>query len=114
MRHRALAAADALAEEGIEVELIDPRTLVPFDHATVRASVEKTNRLVVVQEGSAGASWGGTLIAHVMQDGFELLDAPPRLISSDETPVPYAGVLEAAWLPSVERIVEEVRAIVRY
>ncbi|MDO8187054.1 alpha-ketoacid dehydrogenase subunit beta [Conexibacter sp. JD483] len=114
MRHRALSAADALAQEGIEVELIDPRTLVPFDHAAVRRSVEKTNRLVVVQEGSAGASWGGTLIAHVLQDGFELLDAPPRLISSDETPVPYAGVLEAAWLPSVERIAEEVRSIVRY
>jgi pyruvate dehydrogenase E1 component beta subunit len=114
MRHRALTAAEQLAAEGIEVELIDPRTLVPFDHATVRASLERTNRLLVVQEGSAGASWGGTLITHVLQEGFELLDAPPLLICSDETPVPYAGPLEAAWLPTVERIADAIRRTVRY
>ncbi|HST40780.1 MAG TPA: pyruvate dehydrogenase complex E1 component subunit beta [Conexibacter sp.] len=114
MRHRALAAAEQLAEEGVEVELIDPRTLVPFDHATVRASLERTNRLLVVQEGSAGGSWGGTLITHVLQEGFELLDAPPLLVCSDETPVPYAGPLEAAWLPTVERIADAIRRTARY
>lgn len=114
MRHRALAAAEQLAREEIDVELIDPRTLVPFDHDTVRASLERTNRLVVVQEGSAGGSWGGTLIAHLLQDGFELLDAPPLLIASEETPVPYAGPLEALWLPSVERIADGIRATVAY
>jgi pyruvate/2-oxoglutarate/acetoin dehydrogenase E1 component len=114
MRHRALAAAEVLAGEGIDVELIDPRTLVPFDHDAVRASVERTNRLVVAQEGSAGGSWGATLIASVVRDGFELLDAPPLLVCSEETPVPYAGALEALWLPSAERIADEIRRTVAY
>jgi len=114
MRHRAVEAAEQLAGEGISVEVIDPRTLVPFDHDAVRASVEKTNRLVVAQEGSAGGSWGGTLIAALLQEGFELLDAPPLLVCSEETPVAYAAELEAAWLPSAERIADAVRRTVAY
>ncbi|HET6448658.1 MAG TPA: alpha-ketoacid dehydrogenase subunit beta [Conexibacter sp.] len=114
MRHRALAAAELLADDDVAVELIDPRTLVPFDLAAVLASVERTNRLVVVQEASRGGSWGATLIAAVMEASFELLDAPPALVAADETPIPFAGVLEEAWLPSVERIVATVRATVGY
>lgn len=111
MRHRAVEAAQRLADEGVSVEVVDPRTLVPLDLATVRASVERTNRLVVVQEASPGGSWGATLVAALLQgDGFELLDAPPLLLSADDTPVPYAGPLEDAWMPSVDRIVDGVRA----
>jgi pyruvate dehydrogenase E1 component beta subunit len=109
MRHRAIEAAGRLAEEGVDVEVIDPRTLVPFDLETVTDSVARTNRLVVAQEASPGASWGATLIARLMQTSFELLDAPPLLVAADETPVPYAGPLEELWMPSVETIADAVR-----
>lgn len=114
MRHRALEAAAALSGEGVGVEVIDPRTLVPLDLETIGASVDRTNLLVVVQEAPPGGSWGASLIAVLMQQRFEMLDAPPLLIATDETPVPYAGRLEAAHLPSAERIVEGIRRTLAY
>jgi pyruvate/2-oxoglutarate/acetoin dehydrogenase E1 component len=114
MRHRALAAAERLAGEGICVELLDPRTLVPLDVASVISSLERTNRLVVVQEASFGGSWGATLVAAVLADAFELLDAPPLVIGGDDTPVPYSGVLEEAWLPDAERIAAGIRRTCAY
>jgi pyruvate/2-oxoglutarate/acetoin dehydrogenase E1 component len=114
MRHRASEAAERLAGEGISVELLDPRTLVPFDVAAVVSSLERTNRLVVVQESVFGGSWGATLVARVVEEGFELLDGPPLVIGGDETPLPYSGVLEDAWLPTAERIAEGVRRTCAY
>ncbi len=115
MRLRAAEAAEALAAEGISVELIDPRTLIPFDLDAVQRSVEKTNRLVIAQESPVGGSWGATLIASFLQgQRFELLDAPPSLVAADETPIPYSGSLEDLWIPSVERIAEAVRTTVAY
>jgi len=114
MRHRALEAAERLAVEGIEAEVIDPRTLVPFDLETVLDSLVRTNRLVIVQEASPGGSWGATLVAAVMVEHFESLDAPPLLVSGDDTPVPYAGTLEAAWLPDADRIAEAIRTTVAF
>ena len=114
MRHRALQAAEALAADGIEVELIDPRTLVPFDFEAVRQSVERTNRLVVVQEATLAGSWGATLAARVAIDAFEALDAPPAIVGGDDTPIPYAGVLEDAWLPDADRIAEAIRRTVSF
>jgi pyruvate/2-oxoglutarate/acetoin dehydrogenase E1 component len=114
MLHRALEAAEALASEGVSIEVIDPRTLVPLDLAPVLESIDRTNHLVVVQEAPPGGSWGATLIARAMQERFESLDAPPLLVATDETPVPYAGDLEAAWMPSVERIAEAVRQTLAY
>ena len=78
------------------------------------ASLERTNRLLVAQEASPAGSWGASLIAAVLQDGFELLDAPPRLLGAPDTPVPYAGVLEAAWVPSAEAVAQAVRETVAY
>ena len=109
MRHRALEAAHVLAAEGIDVELIDPRTLVPFDFEAVRRSVERTNRLVVVQEATFAGSWGATLAARVAIEAFESLDGPPAIVGGDDTPVPYSGVLEDAWLPDAQRIAEAIR-----
>jgi pyruvate dehydrogenase E1 component beta subunit len=114
MRWRAVEAAAVLAEEGIETEVIDPRTLVPFDHATVAASLERTSRLVCVQDSPPGGSWGASLIAWAAGNCFESLDAPPLLIAADETPIPYAASLESAWLPDVNRIVAEVRKLTLY
>lgn len=109
MRHRAFAAAEQLADEGVEAEVIDARTLVPFDFDTVAESVARTNRLVVVQECSFAGSWGATLVARIASEHFESLDSPPLVIGGDETPIPYAGVLEDLWVPSTERIAEGIR-----
>jgi pyruvate dehydrogenase E1 component beta subunit len=114
MRHRAVEAAERLAADGVEVDLIDPRCLIPFDFATVIASIERTNRLVVVQEAPPGGSWGATLIARVCREQFELLDAPPELVACEETPVPYAANLENAWMPSVDDIERAIRATVAF
>jgi len=114
MRHRALAAAVDLAGQGISAEVIDPRTLVPFDFATVAESVRKTSRLLVVQEGPAAGGWGATLIARLATEHLELLDAPPALLSSDPTPVPYAAPMEDAWLPDASRIRGEAARLMSY
>jgi pyruvate dehydrogenase E1 component beta subunit len=112
MRILAQTAANELAGQGIEVELIDPRSLAPFDFDTVSQSLTKTNYLVVIEEGPGRASWATTLITRMVQDHFELLDGPPALISTDDIPIPYAAVLESAWLPSVSEIVTAVRQLV--
>lgn len=111
MRVRAEAAAIELSEQGISIELIDPRTLVPLDADTIGASVERTGRLLVVQESPFAGSWGATIIAALARDRFESFDAPPAIVCGDDTPVPYASVLEDAWLPTSRRIVEAVQLL---
>jgi pyruvate/2-oxoglutarate/acetoin dehydrogenase E1 component len=107
-RVRAEEAADALADRGTSVEVIDLRTLAPLDMDTIRASVAKTSRAVVVQESPPAGSWGATVIQRLIAESFDALDAPPVLVSGDETPIPYAGPLEQAWLPNAEDIVAAV------
>jgi pyruvate dehydrogenase E1 component beta subunit len=114
MRHRSIEAADLLASQNITAEVIDPRTLVPFDLDTVIRSLRKTSRLVVVQEGPPTGGWGASLLATISSGHFELLDAPPALITSDPTPVPYSAPMEDAWLPGASRIVEEAIRLVHY
>ncbi|MGH2937530.1 MAG: alpha-ketoacid dehydrogenase subunit beta [Solirubrobacterales bacterium] len=111
MRERALEAAEQLAGDGIELEVIDPRTLAPLDTETIAHSVEKTGNLLVVEEGSGSGGWGSTLLAHLAEEAFEMFDSPPRLLSTDETPTPFAAELEAAWLPDAEAIVGAVRGL---
>jgi pyruvate/2-oxoglutarate/acetoin dehydrogenase E1 component len=111
MRARAEDAAETLAGEGISVELIDPRTLAPLDMETLAGSVSRTARAVVVQESPAPGSWGATVVARLIAEGFDTLDAPPLLLSADETPIPYAGPLEQAWMPDAERIAAAVREL---
>ena len=101
MRHRSLEAAAVLEAEGIECEVIDPRTIAPLDTDTC------------VLESPAAGSWGQAVITECVTGGFELLDAPPLLVAADAVPVPYAKTLEDATLPSVERIVAELRALVQ-
>jgi pyruvate/2-oxoglutarate/acetoin dehydrogenase E1 component len=110
MLHEALEAAARLDGE-IGVEVIDPRTLVPFDLDTVIDSLEKTSRLVVVQEGPAAGSWGAGLVADVVGTAFDLLDAAPVLISAAPTPVPYAASLELSRLPAADRVEAEIRQL---
>lgn len=114
MRHRTVEAAGQLSAQGLEATVIDPRTLVPFDEETVVESLAQTSRLAVVQEGPPGGSWGASLVSRIATQHFELLDAPPLLLSGDETPVPYAGAMEAAYLPSADRIAADVEQLCRY
>lgn len=114
MRHRAVEAAGILAGEGVEVEVIDPRTLVPLDIDTVAESLDRTNRLVIAQECTHDGSWGASIVSRLMRDRFESFDAPPLLVGGDETPIPYAGPLEDLWIPSAERIADGVRRTLAY
>jgi pyruvate/2-oxoglutarate/acetoin dehydrogenase E1 component len=114
MRHRAVEAAQFLERTGVSVAVIDLRTIAPLDTETVVASLRATSRLVVVQEGGAPGSWGASLIALLVSEHFELLDAPPTLVCSDHTPVPYGAAMEAAWLPDAARITDAVNSVMRY
>ncbi len=112
MVHRALEAGEQLSAEGIEIEVVDPRTLVPFDLDTVFASVEKTGRLVVVEESPARGGWGGYVISAVADKLIGHLDAPVKRIALPDIPIPFAPNLEASVIPSTERIVKTVREVV--
>ncbi len=107
----ALEAAETLAKDGIEAEVIDLRTIRPLDHMTVVESVKKTNRLVTVEEGWSPMGVGAEVCARVTEHAFDYLDAPPLRVSQADTPLPYAANLEALSLPSVERIVEAAKAV---
>ncbi len=111
MRFVALAAADELAQEGIEAEVIDPRTLRPFDLATVLASVARTNRCVVVEEGWPWMGSGAQIADSVQRHGFDDLDAPVVRVTGRDVPMPYAKPLENLVLPSAERVKQAVRQV---
>jgi len=112
MVERSLAAADQLAAAGIEAEVIDLRWLRPLDLPTVRTSVEKTGRLVVVEEQVHAAGWGATVISELTIGGVRWATAPRRLSLPDDLPIPYTPSLEDEVLPSIEGIVEAARASV--
>ncbi len=112
MVHQALDAAQELAAEGIEVEVIDPRTLSPLDDEAILASVRKTHRLVVVDEDNPRCSAATDIAALVADRGFDSLDAPIKLVTAPHTPVPFSPPLEQFYIPSPERIADAVRAIV--
>jgi acetoin:2,6-dichlorophenolindophenol oxidoreductase subunit beta len=104
----ALLAADELSADGIELEVIDLRTLRPLDRVTVRESVARTNRLLVVEEGPRTGGWSESVLTAVVEDGLEDVDDVWRL-TTDDAPIPYSPPLEDAFLPGVERIVASVR-----
>ncbi|MEM3085841.1 MAG: dehydrogenase E1 component subunit alpha/beta [Halobacteria archaeon] len=108
----ALKAADQLAKEGIECEVIDPRTLNPLDMETILASVRKTGRLVTVEEGCFTGGIGAEIAARVAERGLELLKAPPARVAAPDSPVPYSRPLERAFVPKAERVAEAVRGVV--
>jgi pyruvate/2-oxoglutarate/acetoin dehydrogenase E1 component len=110
--HDGLEAADTLEQDGISVEVIDLRTLRPFDAETVLASVRKTNRIVVVEEGPLTGGWAGEVLATVTEQGLGHLDDAWRL-ATPNTAIPYSPPLEDAFLPGSERIAEEIRRRLR-
>ncbi len=113
MVHHALAAADALAAEGISVEVIDPRTLVPLDTATIVGSVRKTGRLLVVDEAYLACSIQSEIVAAVTEQAFDALKTAPRRLGNPGVPVPFAPPLEDFVLPGRERIAATIRDMLR-
>src|SRR5690606_39169130 len=108
---KALAAAEQLAGEGIDAEVIDLRVLRPLDDATLLASVCKTRRLLVVDEGWRSGSLAAEIIARISEQALYELDAPPARVCSAEVPIPYAKHLEDAALPQVPALVATARAL---
>jgi len=104
-------AADALAGEGIDVEVIDLRTIRPMDVETVLASVRKTNRCVTIEEGFPQSGIGAEISAQIMQHAFDYLDAPVIRITGKDVPMPYAANLEKLALPNVEDIIAAAKAV---
>lgn len=114
MVQRSLEAAAQLAEEGIEIEVVDPRTLSPLDDAPIINSVIKTGKLLVVHEAPVTGGYGGEVVARVAaSEAFDYLDAPIRRLAGRDTPIPYNRTLEYHTVPQVENIVEEARKLVR-
>jgi acetoin:2,6-dichlorophenolindophenol oxidoreductase subunit beta len=110
MVERALVAAEQLAAEGIDAEIIDLRWLRPLDLPTVRASVERTGRVVVVEEQVHAAGWGATIVSELAMGGIRWASDPRRVSLPDDLPIPYAPPLEDEVLPSADAIVASVRS----
>ncbi|MCO5295322.1 MAG: alpha-ketoacid dehydrogenase subunit beta [Fimbriimonadaceae bacterium] len=109
-----LTVAETLAEEGVSAEVIDLRTLVPLDEDAVFASLEKTNRVVVVNEAPMTCGFAGEVVARICDKAFPFLDAPPVRVTRMDTPVPWVKPLETYVLPSVEKILDASRRVLRY
>lgn len=112
MVHEAMAAAERLAARGIEIEIVDPRTLSPLDTETLLASVRKTHRVLTVHEAVEFGGIGGEITAQIAQQAFDYLDAPPMRLGAPFSPVPYSPVLEQAWLIDADRIHDAVVSLV--
>ena len=112
MVQKALQAAAELAQEGIEIEIIDPRTLRPLDDVPIIESVKKTGRMLVVHEAVEMGGFGGEIVARIAaSDAFDFLDAPIRRLAGRDVPMPQSQVLEAQAVPQVENIVHEARKL---
>jgi 2-oxoisovalerate dehydrogenase E1 component beta subunit len=114
MVHTALDAAFQLSADGVQAEVLDLRSLAPLDREAILSSVAKTSRALLLYEARRTGGIGGELAAIIAEEAFEYLDAPIMRIASEDTPVPYAPPLEAAFLPNVEKVVEGARRLVKY
>jgi pyruvate/2-oxoglutarate/acetoin dehydrogenase E1 component len=112
MVHKALNAAKELAKQGISIEIIDPRTLVPLDKRIIIDSVRKTGRAVVVSEDCKTCGVAAEIASVIMEEAFDLLEAPIKRVSALDVPIPYSPVLEAVAIPSEQNIIEAVKEVV--
>lgn len=114
MSYRAQEAAKKLEAEGISCEVIDPRTLVPFDYETVTESLKKTGKLLIVHEDHQNNGWGAQVAAHVAEHNIFDLDAPVKIVAAYDTPVPFASPMENFVIPSTERIMDAARELAEF
>jgi len=111
MLQKALTAAEELAKKGINVEIVDPRTLIPLDKDAILKSVAKTGKLLIVHEEVITSGFGGEIAAIVCEEGFDYLDAPIKRLAAPFTPIPFAPILENAFIPSEEKIIAAVESM---
>jgi acetoin:2,6-dichlorophenolindophenol oxidoreductase subunit beta len=109
---RAVEAAEILSRDGIEVEVVDVRSLAPLDIETITESVRRTSRLATIEEQSLAGGWGGNVVAEVVARSFEDLDAPPIRIGLQDAPIPFSPPLEEAAVPTAARIAEQLRDMI--
>jgi pyruvate/2-oxoglutarate/acetoin dehydrogenase E1 component len=114
MVHVALEAAESLAKDGMNAEVVDLRTLAPLDRETILSSVAKTSKAIVLHEASRTGGIGGELAAIIGEEAFEYLDGPVMRVASLDIPVPFSPPLEKACLPDVEKVVAAAKRLVRY
>lgn len=115
MLYNSLQAAGALEAEGISTEVVDIRTLAPLDRDTILESVRKTGKALVVYEDNLTGGFGAEIVATIAQEAFDHLDAPVRRLAGPDIPaMPYASTLEEQFMPTVERIAEEIRSLAEY
>lgn len=114
MSYRAQEAAKILGEEGISCEVIDPRSLAPFDYETVEASVKKTGKLMIVHEDTYTGGWGVQIASHFAEHHIFDLDAPVKVVAAYDTPIPFASPMEDFVIPSTEKIVKAARELARF
>src|SRR5205814_7799331 len=114
MVYTADEAAKQLESDGVSVEIVDLRTVLPWDKAAVLASVRKTSKLLVLHEDTHTGGFGAVIAATVAEEAFEDLDAPVKRITAPDTPVPFSPVLEKAYIPQVEDVVAGLREIAEY
>ena len=112
MVQEALAAAEQLAERGISVEVVDPRTLSPLDSETILVSVQKTGRAVVAHEAVTFCGVGAEIAAQISEEGFDYLDAPVKRVGAPFSPVPFNPAMEKAWLPGKPEIIAAIESVV--
>jgi acetoin:2,6-dichlorophenolindophenol oxidoreductase subunit beta len=110
----ALSAAEKLAQDGVSAEVVDLRCLVPLDMGAVLGSLARTSRLVIVEENPYQGGWGGTVASIVADEGFELLDAPVRRVAAACVPLPFADVLEREVIPTAEKVIAAISALMSY
>lgn len=113
MSYRSLEAAGILEKQGISCEVIDPRSLVPFDYNMVETSLEKTGRLLIVHEDHYNCGWGAQLAAHIAENNIFLLDAPIKRVAAYDVPIPFSPILEDFVIPSIDRIVAAAQDLMR-
>jgi pyruvate/2-oxoglutarate/acetoin dehydrogenase E1 component len=113
MLSKCLRVAEKLAAEGIELEVIDPRTLVPLDSETIVASVKRTNRLLICHEAAERGGWAGEIAMTVVEKAFDYLDAPIARVCGKNVPVPYSSILEDAVIPSEEELTSAARYLMK-
>ena len=112
MVHKSIRAAEELSRKGIDVEIVDPRTLVPLDKRTIVDSVKKTGRAVIVSEDCRTGGVAAEIASMIVEEAFDYLDAPIRRVSGMDVPIPYSPVLEGAAIPQEENIIDAVRGVI--
>ncbi len=109
--HTVMSAAEKLSEEGISVEVVDPRTLYPLDKKAILDSVSKTNKLVIVHEAPKTCGFGAEIAAIVADEAFDTLDAPIKRVTAPDTPVPFSPTLEHFYIPDEEDVIKAIKEI---